>query len=202
MADVERDADHASRRDAEVCALARGLRDREPRAAGAAWDRYAVMVRGVLVKTVGVTHELEDLLQEVFLTLWKRAPDLRDPSALTSFVVGITVRTARSELRRRRLKRWLSFRGDDLPESFSEGVDYEARQALARLYAVLDKLGPDTRIVFLLRHAEGLELSEIALALDVSLATVKRKLAKASERVLLFTRRDPALMGLLQSEVV
>lgn len=183
-----------------MCELARGLRDRDARAAGLAWDRYAGLVRGLLVKTTGATPDTDDLLQEVFITLWRRAPDLRDPSALTSFVVGITVRTARTELRRRRLKQWLSFLGDDLPESFSEEIDFEARQALSRLHAVLDKLGPDARMIFLLRHAEGLELSEIAVALEVSLATVKRKLGKANERVLLLARKDAALMDALRKE--
>ncbi len=153
-----------------------------------------------MCKTLGTTPELEDLMQEVFLTLWKRAPTLRDPSALQSFITGITVRVAHGELRRRRIKRWLSFGGEELPEVFADDVDYEARQALARLYGLLDKLGPDARLIFLLRHAQGLELTEIAVALDISLAGVKRKLSKVQQRVLLFARSDAALMGLLQQE--
>lgn len=200
VASPSAEAESTARREQAAYELALALRDREPRAAAQAWDRYALMVRGLLCKTLGTTPELDDLLQEVFLTLWKRAPTLRDPSALQSFITGITVRVAHGELRRQRIKRWLSFRGEELPEVFADDVDYEARQALARLYGVLDKLGPEARMVFLLRHAQGLELTEIATALDISLAGVKRKLSKAQQRVLLFARNDAALMGLLQQE--
>jgi RNA polymerase sigma-70 factor (ECF subfamily) len=43
----------------------------------------------------------------------------------------------------------------------------------------LDKLPPVVRSAWALRHVEGFELAEVAAALDISLATVKRKLVEA-----------------------
>jgi RNA polymerase sigma-70 factor (ECF subfamily) len=51
----------------------------------------------------------------------------------------------------------------------------------------------DLRIVFSLRFIEGMELKEMATACDVSLATVKRRLAAAEERFLDLARKEEAL---------
>ena len=45
----------------------------------------------------------------------------------------------------------------------------------------------------MLRHFEGYELTEVAAALEVSLATVKRRLASAQERFDAMASRDPLL---------
>ncbi len=182
-------------------AFVRALADGHPPAAAAAWDKFAPLVRGLLWKAIGPGSDIDDLLQDVFLTLFKRVRDLRDPSALTSFVVGITIRTARSELRRRRLRRWLLLSDDgELPEVAAAASDHAGRQALRSFYAILDKLDPEARLVFVLRHTDGLELTEMAISLGCSLATVKRRLAKATERVLVHVRRDPVLLAFLGPE--
>jgi RNA polymerase sigma-70 factor (ECF subfamily) len=59
----------------------------------------------------------------------------------------------------------------------------EQRQALYALYALLDRIDTRRRTVFVLRYVEGLELAELALVLGCSLATCKRRVADAAERV-------------------
>lgn len=170
----------------------------KPPAAAAAFDRYGPLVRGLLCKTFGPHQDLEDLVQDVFLTLFRRARELRDPTALRSFLVGITVRTACSELRRRRLRRWLTLSlGDELPEVSVSGADHDARRAIRSLYTILDRLDAESRLAFVLRHGEGLEVAEVASSLGVSVATAKRRLAKANERVLFHARRDEGLVEVL-----
>jgi RNA polymerase sigma-70 factor (ECF subfamily) len=62
-----------------------------------------------------------------------------------------------------------------------------------RLYAVLDRVDDRARLLFVLRFVEEFELTEISQALGCSLATTKRRLARASQRVLALARREPAL---------
>jgi RNA polymerase sigma-70 factor (ECF subfamily) len=170
------------------------LVDRQPAAAAAAWDRFAPLVRGLLWQALGVGSDVEDLTQDVFLTFFRRIGDLRDPNAVSSFLVSIAIRVARNELRRRRLRRWLSLSDDgELPERSAPTVDGDAREALARLYAILDRLDSDTRLAFVLRFVRGMELTEVATALGCSLATAKRRIAKASERIALHARGDVSL---------
>ena len=176
-------------------ALARLAAAKDPRAAAALWDRYATLVRGILRRTLGPSADVEDLVQDVFIGLFRTLPGLRDPDALRSFVVGTALRVARSELRRRRVRRWLSLTPTGtVPDAAQEGaVDPEARRAVKRLYEVLDKIDDRGRMAFVLRHLEGYELTEVAEALGCSLATTKRALAKAQERVNAMVKRDPLL---------
>jgi RNA polymerase sigma-70 factor (ECF subfamily) len=163
-------------------------------ASAAIWDRYYPLVRRVLARAMGPGQDVEDLVQEVFLRLYRKLPGLRDPASLRSFVLAITARVLKGELRMRWLGRWLRPRGDgETPEEQAADADDVAREAVRRLYRILDGLGPRHRAAFVLRHIEGLELSDVAGALGVSLATVKRWLAKISGRVLAQARRDPVL---------
>ena len=192
MAVVRRLPSSASIDDATLARLAA---ERDPRAAAALWDRYATLVRGILRRTLGPVAEVEDLVQDAFIGLFRTLPGLRDPDALRSFVVGTALRVARSELRRRRVRRWLSLTSTGaVPESETPGeVDPEARRAVKRLYEVLDKIDDRGRMAFVLRYLEGYELTEVAEALGCSLATTKRALAKAQERVNAMVKRDPLL---------
>ena len=159
-------------------------RDRDPRAATLVWDRYSGLVRGVLFRSVGPGHDVDDLLQDVFIGFFRNVGTLRDASSLRPFLVGIALRTARTALRKKRVRRWLHLSDDGtVPEAVSNDADPRSREALRRLYAILDELPDRERLAFVLRHAEGHELTETAAALGVSLATVKRMLQRADAHV-------------------
>jgi RNA polymerase sigma-70 factor (ECF subfamily) len=173
--------------DADLAALAaRG----DPRAAAEIWDKHSSLVRGILCRSLGPSDEIADLVQEVFLRFFRELKNLRDPNALRSFLIGITLRVAGSELRRRRVRRWLRLTDTGtLPEPASERSS-DPQHALTRLYAILDGLDTRGRLAFTLRHFEGYELTELAAALGCSLATAKRHLARAQDRVYAITRRE------------
>jgi RNA polymerase sigma-70 factor (ECF subfamily) len=154
-------------------------------------------VRSKLHRWIGA-HDLDDHVQEVFSRLFEQLPRLRQPSALRSFLIGITLRVACTELRRRRRWRLRLTATGDLPDLAERGVDDgTAREALSRFEAILGRLAPRTRRVFVLRHVEKLELVDVAAAMDISLATAKRHLARASVRVFAMVEREPALVDYL-----
>jgi RNA polymerase sigma-70 factor (ECF subfamily) len=177
-------------------ALARAVVAGDEAAAGAVWERHAPMVRSVLRRSLDPYEDVEDLVQEVFLRFFRRVGELRDPAALRSFLFGIALRVAGSALRRRRVRRWLRLTSTGvLPDHPAGGgvPGDPAREAVHRLYAILDRLDDAGRLTFVLRHVEGLELTEVAEALEVSLATAKRRLAKVTPRVMAMIGRDPVL---------
>lgn len=165
----------------------------DPRAAMAIWRRYGVQVRCKLLRWVG-THDLDDHVQEVFSRLFEQLPRLRQHSALRSFLIGITLRVACTELRRRRRWRLRLTATGELPDLPQQGADDgSGRQALSRFEAILEKLAPRTRRVFVLRYVDKLELVDVAAAMDISLATAKRHLSRASVRVFAMAEREPTL---------
>jgi RNA polymerase sigma-70 factor (ECF subfamily) len=179
--------------------LVRAVLHGDPRAPRVLWDRHARLVYRILRRSLGQQNDVEDLVQEVFLSLWKRLPTLRDPRALPAFLVTITTLTLRHELRRRWVRRYMTLgaKEDIGPDLQAVHPDPEARQAVSRLYAILDRLGREERIAFVLRYIEGMELTEVAPALELSLATAKRRLAHARARVDYHIARDAGLAAYL-----
>ncbi len=174
--------------------LARAAAAGDPRAAAMVWDRYSSMVRGILCRSIGPSSDVDDMVQDVFLGFFRKVSDLRDPSALKSFLIGITLRTAGSALRRKRVRRWLSLSATgELPDTDPTISDPEARRSLRKLYEVLDQIDDKSRMAFVLRHFEGYELTEVAEGLGCSLATAKRCLTRAQDRVHALVKREPLL---------
>lgn len=174
-------------------ALVRDALAGTPHAHAAIWRRYVSLVRSKLGRSLG-TQDVDDQVQEVFLRLFEYLGQLRDPNALRSFIIGITLRTAGTELRRRRCRWWLNLTATgELPEPGSTD-DGETRQVVARLLEIVSQLAPQSSRAFELRYIEERELTEVAEAMSISLATAKRYLARASARVFAISEREPELV--------
>ena len=183
---------------ADDATLVRGLCADDPRATREAWHRFGPMVHRLLLRTLGPGADLEDLSQEVFITFFDRVKTLRDPRTVTAFLMSITAFKIRYHLRWRWLRRWLFLPGRTEPVDLRTVEQApEAREALVRFFKVLDRLSPVDRTAFTLRFIEELELREVAEAIDLSLATTKRRLARAWKRVARLVSRDPALAHFL-----
>jgi RNA polymerase sigma-70 factor (ECF subfamily) len=106
----------------------------------------------------------------------------------------MTIFTVRWELRRRSRWREAAALADKLssePVSLAERV--EAREALLRFGRIVEGVGPRDRAAFVRRFVQGLELTEVAAAAGISLATTKRRLARSWARVALLADLDPML---------
>lgn len=181
--------------------LAAGLIAHEDWALAEAWRRFAPMVLRTAERTLGSRSEAEDIAQEVFHLVFRRARTLRDPSSLRSFIYSFVIRVLKSELRRRKRRRlflfgWSSASEDALDAS---AADVESRDILARFNALLDRLDPRDRLVFVLRRMEEMTIHEVAATMDLSLSTVKRSMAYASGRLAHWVELDPELAGYASS---
>lgn len=169
------------------------LRAGDPEAPRAVWDRYYSLVRGLLRRYFGPHQDVEDHVQEVFMRLFRKLGALRDESALRSYIVGITMRVIRSEMRKHAIRSRLW--GD-----YTQNVGYEhaalqgaAEEEVHRLATILERVSDKARFVFLMRYVEELSLPEIAESMRVSLATAKRRVRSATDVVLTQAKSDPVL---------
>ena len=183
--------------DADDVALVAALRARDPRAPRVLWERYATTVYRVLRRSLGPSSDVEDMAQEVFLTVFRKAETIRTPAALRAYITSVAALTGRSQLRKRWVQRWSPNSGTEPAASAPATEDTDARAAVQRFYALLGRLRPSQRTAFVLRAMEGLDHAEVAAALGVSLATAKRWVARASARVQLLVDRDPVLVEYL-----
>ena len=170
--------------------LLESLRSRRPGAWLQFYDAFAPYVLSVLRRVMGPDRELEDLLQDVFARALEGIDRVRDAEKLKPWLRGLTVFTARELLRRRKWRSWLPLGN---PEEEEDVIPYptttdalEERMLLRKVKAVLDSLSVDDRLAVTLRHFEGLELTEVAATLKMSLSTAKRRIGRAETE---FNRR-------------
>jgi RNA polymerase sigma-70 factor (ECF subfamily) len=184
---------HTELHNADDVALVLALRSGDPRAPRALWRRYARTVSRILYRALGPSNDIEDAVQEVFLVVFKKAGAIRTPAALPAYIRSVAELTSRHELRKRRAL--VSMEVSDLNHvgAVAAPVDTDARAALVRFEVKLAQLSAVHRAAFVLRFVERLEITQVAAALGVSLATAKRRIARAAAKVRLFVERDPLL---------
>ena len=193
---VPRDRQEMADRD-----VGRGLVAGETWAIAEAWRRFAPMVLMAAERALGSKSEAQDVAQEVFCRLFRKASTLREPDALRSFVFSFAVRVLKSELRTKKARAWLSFhRPETLVELGVGTVDVEARDLLRRFYGLLDRLSAQDRIVFALRHLESMTVEEIAASMDLSVSTVKRRLTHGMDRFTRMLASDPELERMVEAK--
>jgi RNA polymerase sigma-70 factor, ECF subfamily len=162
------------------------------------WDRYSDFVRRVLYGALGRDSAVEDLTQEVFLAFVRGAKTVSDGAKLRGFLAGVAVRLAAMEIRRRRVRRWLTLSPTgDLPERLAPTRDSDGQEVLVALDRVLSGMSQRRRMAFVLRHVQDLEMLEVAAALSISESTLRRELLRAREQVLRGAAREPALADYL-----
>jgi RNA polymerase sigma-70 factor (ECF subfamily) len=186
--------------EADDDALVDALKAGDLRAPRVIWQRFAGPVYLILRRSLGRPNNVEDLAEKVFAKVFRRVAKLREPSSLEAFVISVTIRTVLSELRRCRLGRWLRLgdAGHNLGQS-ARGLPSDAgqRRALARFYDILGDISTGDRIAFVLCFLVGLEVGEVAAALDLSLAAAEKSVARARARVEHHVRQDGALIDFL-----
>jgi len=172
---------------------------RDPAAIAWLVDEHSPVVRQMLVRVLGSDHDVEDLVQDTFMVVLRQAKTVRNPSALRSFVVSVAIRLARNELLRRAVRRWVGL--DAVCEApLVSSHDPVTADRVRSLYRVLDRMDTDARLLFLLRYVQGMELTELAEVAACSLATLKRRLARAEARFGAIAKAEPALRDYLEEE--
>ena len=132
--------------------------------------RYATRVAGDVALA-------EDVVQETLILIVRKLTWLNDPTLFRAWAYRIASREVFRALRKWRTGTPACPEEWDRQECLSsttEPVDPWQRE---RLLASLDRLSPASRAVITLHYLEELPLSEVAAVLDVSLGTVKSRLA-------------------------
>jgi RNA polymerase sigma-70 factor (ECF subfamily) len=166
-----------------------------------AYDDFFSLVRGLLIKSLGPHADIEDLTADVFVGFYESALNIRSAGGLRSYIVSVTMNTVRRELRRRKRRRLFFGENDDgLFERAPGTDDPQAKAALLQLSRILDELGEEERLTFVLHALEDLPLLEVAGALNISHSTAKRRYQRASERVRRRVEKNPLLTDYIRDK--
>ncbi|HYQ01140.1 MAG TPA: RNA polymerase sigma factor [Polyangiaceae bacterium] len=184
-------------------ALVRAVRDGNAAAKAELFHRYAAQLERLITHVLGYDAELADILQETFVAALRSLGSLKDPAALKPWLLTIATLTARKALRSRSRRRWLRYFTDETEEARYEPQveppNEESQRAAREVYAILARFPVDERLAFALRYINGLDLTAVASACDVSLATIKRRLQRADRRFVKAAAGAPALADWIES---
>jgi len=160
-------------------ALARRLLERDVSAFEELYDRHARIVYGLVLRILGQAATAEEVVQDVFLQLWRNASHY--DSSRGPFLPWLLTLARNRALDHLRLKserqRRREDQADELPPVVLAAPDFEGsldhkRRAL-RVRELMSALQPQQRRAIELAYFEGLSHSEIALKLEEPLGTVK-----------------------------
>ena len=155
-------------------------------------------VHRTLFRILGSNRDVEDLLQEAFLAIFRSIDSFRGESNLNTWCCTITTRVAWAYIEKRRPA---SASLDLVPEVAASDPDAErivqARQAAQRLYAALEKIDPKMRIAFALAVIDGRSLAEVAEMTDSSVVAVKTRVWRARRELDRRARKDTLLNAYL-----
>lgn len=123
---------------------------------------------------------LDDVVQDVFVTVYRRLSDFEGRSQLKTWIFGILRHTVRDLRRSARRKPTEALAHDPADSSAPSPQDAAARgQAAELLQAVLNELSEELREVFVLCELEQLSAPEVAVALSLNVNTVYSRLRGA-----------------------
>lgn len=162
----------------------------DPAAFQALVERHRSLVYRVAYQFAGNHHDAEDIAQEVFIKVYRSLDRFRQDSQLSSWLYRI-VMNACIDHRRRHVPAGAAPFGEEAEQKMlntpEERPGPEDRAYGGELGQMLEseigRLPKGQRIVFVMRHHQGMKLCEIAEALGLAEGTVKRQLHAAVHRL-------------------
>jgi RNA polymerase sigma-70 factor (ECF subfamily) len=145
---------------------------------------YAGFVATIGLRILGKPDDVDDLVQDVFVSALEGLHRVRDPEKVRAWLATIAVRKSMTRLRRTRLRAW--FRRDetaDFEQLADPGATPEQKSEVARLYRFLRGMNVGDRTVFVLRHVQGNTLEEVVEFSGYSKSTVQRRLRRIEKKL-------------------
>ncbi len=166
--------------------LMQRIASKEPEALSVLYNHYNKLLFGLLKSILKKTEEAEDILQEVFTTIWEKADqfDVERGTAYT-WIVSLTRNKAidrlRSKVYKEQKKQSTSLNDDEVfhPLYSEENNPLEntiLSDRAKRVYEALQKLSEKQRVVIQVAYFDGLSQSEISDEYDIPLGTVKTRM--------------------------
>ena len=156
---------------------------------------YETPVFNYVLRLVGDRALAEDLTQEVFLRVFQGLPKFSLRCKFTTWLFQVTKNRVLDELRasERRPRHLVAL--DDIAPLEVLDAPIERGETVEALWRAIDGLSTDLKMALLLRDVAGLSYTEIADALEVTLATVKWRIYKGREDVALALAREGITFG-------
>jgi RNA polymerase sigma-70 factor (ECF subfamily) len=155
--------------------LVAAIRNCDEAAMAQLYDRYSGVVYSVALRVLGDTGAAEDILQEVFMQIW-RSPDIFDASrgSLAGWLAVIARNRAIDSLRKRRPEAEITEVIVSVEPDLVRGVEWS--RTIEKIRGALGSMPPPQRSALEMSFFEGLTHSEIAAKTGEPLGTIKTRI--------------------------
>jgi RNA polymerase sigma-70 factor (ECF subfamily) len=151
-------------------------------------------VHAVLYRLLGSNTDMDDLVQDAFLEIFRSLHGFRGEARLATWIDRVSARVGYQYLSRRRARpprlELVEEVADGDPSAEDRAI---ALQATRALYRLLDELRPEHRVAFALHVIDGRPVAEIAAVLEVTVVTIKVWIWRARRRIEKRAHDVPAL---------
>lgn len=142
--------------------------------------KHKEKVRNLVFLTLGDVDYVDDISQDVFISVYHNLSEFRFESKFTTWLYRITVNKCRDYLRKKRVRSiFVPIKETDTDYGtgpFSENVDIPNLVRTA-----IDKIPERLRVPLVMRDIDGLSYKEIADALGTEVGTIKSRIFRARE---------------------
>lgn len=146
------------------------------------YDEYQNLVYSVAVSIIKDAQLAEDIVQEVFVTLYFKAEGIRDRNKIKRWLVRTTANRAIDFLRRSQKVVTLS---EDFFEQLTNntwadpGVEMDKKELIQEIHKAINRLPEDMKVLVILYYFLEFQQKEIAETMGLPLGTVKSRLRRA-----------------------
>lgn len=164
------------------------------------YERHRTDVARLVYRMLGARGDLEDVIQEVFVQVYKSLKDFRGQAKFSTWLHRVTVNVV---LMHRRAARSRPVFADEPPAEpalrsgdIAPDEDAERRERVRAFGRLLGRLADKKRIVFILHELEGIAPTEIAKIVGAPVLTVRTRLFYARRELEAMLRDEPSLAGM------
>lgn len=158
-----------------------------------------IPIHRTLHRILGPSRHAMDLTQDAFLEVFRSIGSFRGESRLASWAEIVAARVAYRHLSSRPPRpTHLSLVPEPVDPGPGPDRTTDAREAIRRLYAILDRLEPKYRVTYALHVIDGRPLQEVARTTETTYVAAKNRAARARRMVNERARRDPLLRRFLE----
>jgi RNA polymerase sigma-70 factor, ECF subfamily len=160
-------------------------------------ERHSERVRNLIYSIFNSAELVDDLTQDVFIKAFRALGQFRFDAAFSTWLYRIAVNHCRDEMRKRKLRRYLSLQSlldtRDKEVTMKTSVHPQEHETREWIDRGLQSLPEKYRIPVILKDVEGLTYEEMAEIMSCELGTVKSRLSRG--RDMLRTYLKPLLEG-------
>ncbi|MGA9290958.1 MAG: sigma-70 family RNA polymerase sigma factor [Ignavibacteriaceae bacterium] len=143
-------------------------------------QRHKEKVRNIIYLTLGTNGDVDDIAQEVFITVYKNLNQFKFQAQFTTWLYRVTVNKCKDHLRKMKIRKIFSPIKDSDKEA-GYNISVEETNTAELVQDAIKKLPDKLRIPLLLKDIEGFSYQEIAETVQCEIGTVKSRIFRARE---------------------